>query len=160
MTSISEVKTSFYNPTSESYRVIIEDAPKETNVRFRNINGIATVALAAKAPRMEEIAVKAQKLIDTALRAESLNSSEIKERIQSIQAQAVRSLKELGTNYHAKVASLLQGKPVAWEEQFFTPREDVFYPDGTMDERTLPEQSFIQLLPAAIADEDAEEVVL
>jgi hypothetical protein len=158
-TNITSIRTAFYNPTSESYRLIVEDAPKECNVRFRNIQGIATIALAADAPRMAQASVEAQQLIDETLRAESLDSEEIRDRIQSIQATAVRELKALGTNYHAKVASLLQGKPVAWSEQFFTPREDVTYPDGSMDERAMPEQSFIQLHPAAIASDD-EEVVL
>lgn len=158
-TNITSIRTSFYNPTSESYRLIVEDAPKECNVRFRNLQGMATIALAADAPRMAEAVVEAQQLIEATLRAESLDSQEIRDRIQAIQATAVRELKALGTNYHAKVASILQGKPVAWSEQFFTPREDITYPDGSMDERAMPEQSFIQLHPAAIASDD-EEVVL
>ena len=158
-TNITSIRTAFYNPTSESYRLIVEDAPKECNVRFRNIQGIATVALAAPAPRMEQAASKAQQLIDNTLRSECLTSEEIRDRIQTIQNSAVQELKALGTNYHAKVASLLQGKPVAWSEEFFTPTEEVVYPDGTLDDRRLPEQSFIQLIPAAIADEN-EEVVL
>lgn len=158
-TNITSIRTAFYNPTSESYRVVLEDAPKECTVRFRNIQGIATVALAAEAPRMSEATVKAQQLVNATLSAESLDSQEIRDRIQSIQATAVRELKALGTNYHAKVASLLQGKQVAWEEQFFTPKEEVIYPDGTMDDRTMPEQSYVQLIPAAIASDD-EEVVL
>jgi len=158
-TNITSIRTAFYTPTSESYRVSIEDAPKECTVRFRNIQGIAAVALAANAPRMSEAAVKAQQLLEATLRSESLDSQEIKERIQSIQATAVRELKALGTNYHAQVAKLLQGKQVAWEESFFTPTEEVIYPDGSMDDRKMPEQSYVQLIPAAIAD-DEEEVVL